>query len=246
LLSGCASSPTAVRKAIEEDPSIVFDALSKDPLKFTEMLQKSTREAQKLAQARGEKEEAERIEREMKTPLQPKISDERASRGDRKSSYQIVVYSDFQCPYCQKGYEVVEDLKKMYKEKLFFTFKHLPLDFHPMAMPAAKRFEAIALQSADKAYRFHDEVFKGQNRLGSEGEKFLDEVAKKVGANLTQMRKDLNSDRVRERIADDMREASAFGIQGTPGFIVAGVALKGAYPAETFRSIFEKRGLAAQ
>lgn len=244
ILFGC-TSKEQVRQAIQDDPSIVLDALAKDPLKAAEVMQKISYESRRLAQEKQEKEELARVENEMKNPLQPKLSGDRAVRGNRQSPILVVEYSDFQCPYCKRGFETVEQLRKEYGNKVLFVFKHLPLDFHPMAMPAAKRFEAIALQDAEKAYRFHDEVFKNQEKLGAGGEKFLDEAAKKVGANVAQMKKDMDSDKVKTRIAEDMAEAGQFGIQGTPGFIVAGVALRGAYPIDSFKSIIDRRGVAS-
>ena len=44
---------------------------------------------------------------------------------------------------------------------------------------------------------------------------------------------------------DDMEEAKKFGIQGTPGFIINGVPVKGAYPSSHFDDIIselQKRG----
>ncbi|MGZ6265262.1 MAG: DsbA family protein, partial [Bdellovibrionota bacterium] len=125
--------------------------------------------------------------------------------------------------------------------KVEFMFKNLPLPMHPMSMPAAKRFEAIALQSPEKAYKYHNEVFANQRELNAKGEKFLDEVAKKVGANVAQMKKDMDGEKVKARIQADMQEAEKFGISGTPGFIVQGVSIRGAYPFETFKGIIDKK-----
>ncbi|NBX67446.1 MAG: thiol:disulfide interchange protein [Proteobacteria bacterium] len=184
-------------------------------------------------------EQAQR-EDEIKNPKKPEMGKDRAVLGDRNAKIKLFVYSDFQCPYCKRGYETVEELKKKYGKKLVVTFKHLPLPFHPMAMPAAKRFEAIALQSPKKAYAFHDEVFKNQERIAG-GEAFLDEMVKKVGANLDKVKKDMESPVVQRNIASDQEEAQKFGIQGTPGFVIAGVTIKGAYPVEAFEEILQKR-----
>ena len=186
------------------------------------------------------KAEAAQKEEEFKNPKNPELKADRAFLGNKNAPIKIFAYSDFQCPYCKRGYETVEEIRKKYKEKVVFMFKHLPLPFHPMAQPAAKRFEAIALQSAKKAYAFHDEVFKAQEGL-SGGEAFLDELVKKVGADLAKVKKDLDSPKVKARIDADMAEAKKFNISGTPGFIVAGVSLKGAYPAPSFEEIIEKR-----
>jgi len=78
------------------------------------------------------------------------------------------------------------------------VFKHLPLDFHPMAMPSARYFEAIALQSPDKAYAFHDAIYSKQEDLKAKKEEFLKDTAKKVGADMAKLKTDLGSDEVKQ------------------------------------------------
>jgi protein-disulfide isomerase len=107
-------------------------------------------------------------------------------------------------------------------------------------MPAAKRFEAIALQSSEKAFKFHDEVFQNQQKLQG-GEKYLDEVAKKVGADMARMQRDMESSAVRARIEADVEEAKKLEIRGTPGFVLNGVVVRGALPLAHFEQILEKR-----
>ena len=110
-----------------------------------------------------------------------------------------------------------------------------------MALPAAKRFEAIALQSSQKAYAFHDAVFQVNDRLGgASGEGLLDDIAKKIGANMSKMKKDMEGDVVAKHIQDDQAEAQQFGFTGTPGFIINGVSLRGAMPFPAFKEAIEK------
>ena len=153
----------------------------------------------------------------------------------------IVEYSDFQCPYCRRGFEVMNEVSQKYGPKIRFLYKNLPLPMHPMSMPAAKRFEAIALQNPKKAYQYHDEVFSHQDQLNSGGEKFLDSVAKKLGVDMAKMKTDMNSDKVNDRIHADMAEAEKFGISGTPGFLVGGVSIRGAYPFPAFQEIIDRK-----
>jgi protein-disulfide isomerase len=188
------------------------------------------------------KQEMERMEKEMNNPLKLDIGKDRVILGNRTSPITIFEFSDFQCPYCRQGYLTVEEIRKKYGKKVTLVFRHLPLEkMHPFAMPAAKRFEAIAIQSGKKAYQYYDEVFQNQSRLGAEGEKFLDEVAQKFKVNMKKMKTDMESSKVKERIDADMAKAGELNITGTPGFVVAGVAIKGAYPAETFSQIIDKR-----
>jgi protein-disulfide isomerase len=179
-------------------------------------------------------------EEELKNPKNPEMGKDRAVLGNRAAPIKLFVYSDFQCPYCKRGYENVEELRKKYGSKIVVMFKHLPLPFHPMALPAAKRFEAIALESSKKAYQFHNELFINQQGL-SGGEEFLDGLVKKVGADLAKVKKNMDSPAVVKNIEADKAEAQKYGIQGTPGFVVAGITVKGAYPVETFVEIIDKR-----
>jgi protein-disulfide isomerase len=111
-------------------------------------------------------------------------------------------------------------------------------------MITAQYYEAIRLQDEKKAFAFHDEIFKNQKKLQN-GVAFLDATAKAVKADLAKLKKDLNSEAVMKRIQEDMKEAEGFGMQGTPGFLLNGVPVRGAYPTDYFVNLVEelqKRG----
>ena len=238
LFTSCTKSD--VKKVLQDNPDIIFEILEKNPMKVAEVMEKVQVEARKMQQEKAEKDMKAQMDEEFKNPKTSEMSDSRAIRGKKGAPIEIIEFSDFQCPYCQRGFFTAEEVRKKYGDKVRFMFKHLPLDFHPMSMPAAKRFEAISLQNHEKAYQFHDEVFKNQQRL-SEGEKFLDEAAKKTGVDMAKMKKDMDSDKVKEIIAKDMAEAKGLGISGTPGFLVAGITVRGAYPISYFDQIIERR-----
>lgn len=239
-LASCASE-SQIRSTIEKNPDILFNAIQKNPEKFMDTVQQAAQIAQRKSQEDAEKEERERVENEMKNPLTPELAADRAYKGPANAPITMVEYSDFQCPFCERGFKVVQQIMKAYPGKVRFLFKNLPLPMHPLAMPASQRFEAIALQSAEKAYKFHDEIFMNQRKLNQGGEKFLDAMAAKVGADVGRMKRDMDSEKVKARIEADMAEAEKYGISGTPGFIVAGVSVRGAYPFETFKEIIDKK-----
>ena len=111
-------------------------------------------------------------------------------------------------------------------------------------MIASQYYEAIRIQNAEKAWQFHDAIYKDQRRLQN-GEKFLKEIASKLKVDMKKLAKDVNSEEVTKRIEADMAEASKFGFQGTPGFLLNGIPVKGAYPTAHFDSLIEelkKRG----
>ncbi len=240
-LPSCAPSSKQLKEAIEKDPSIVFTAIEKDPEKFIEVVNKAAREAQAKGAEKAAADEGSKRDEEFKNPLKPEIDTNRAIWGPADAKITIVEYSDFQCPYCSRGYQTVEEVKKAYPGQIRFIFKHLPLEFHPLALPAAKYFEAIARQSSEKAYKFHDNVFSNQGELNSKKEGFLKESAKKAGADMKKLEKDLVDATLMDRITKDTAEAQKFGISGTPGFVINGVSLKGAYPFPEFKNIIDRQ-----
>lgn len=239
-LTGCAPSAKQLKQAIEQDPSIVFDVIKNNPEKFIDVVNDAARAAQQKAGEKAQKEENAKRDEEFKNPLKPEIDEKRAILGPADAKVTIVEYSDFECPYCTRGYQTIQEVKKAYEGKVRLVFKHLPLDFHPLAMPAAKYFEAIARQGSDKAYKFHDLIFENQGEFKAKKEKYLEEAAKKVGADLKKLKTDLADESLMARINADMAEAQKFGMTGTPGFIINGVSLKGAYPFPEFKSIIDR------
>ena len=239
-LFSCAPTAKQLKEAIEKDPSIVFVAIEKDPGKFIEVVNKAAQDAQKVSAEKAQEDEKKARDEEFKNPLKPELQEGRVIFGKKDAPVTIFEYSDFQCPYCSRGYQTIKEVRKEYGDKVKIVFKHLPLDFHPLAMPAAKYFEAIAKQSPEKAEKFHDMVFENQGQLKDKGEGFFKEAAKKVGADIKKVEADMKDESIAKKIAADMEEARKFNMSGTPGFIINGVSLRGAYPFPEFKKIIDQ------
>lgn len=239
-ISACAPSASQLKQAIEKDPSIVFVAIEKAPDQFIEVVNKAAREAQAKQQQKEAADEQGKREQEFKNPLKPAIDESRPFMGPKDAKVTIVEFSDFECPYCSRGYATVKEVLKAYPTEVRVLFKHLPLEFHPKALPAAKYYEALAMQDHEKAIKFHDMVFQNQDKLRSEGEAFMKKTAKDLGANMKKLETDFASEEVMKKIQADIDEAKGFEISGTPGFVINGVSLKGAYPFPEFKSIIDK------
>ncbi len=78
---------------------------------------------QEFFQQMQAKAEADRIASEMTNPKPPKVDSGRAIQGNRSAPVLIVTYSDFQCPYCRKGFQTAEALIQKYGKKVAFMFK---------------------------------------------------------------------------------------------------------------------------
>lgn len=240
LTTGC-TNKDQLKKVLEENPEIITNSIEKNPLKYMEALGKAQQDARREMFEKEEQRAKQALEDEMKNPKQPVIEEGRAILGPKDAPITIVEYSDFQCPMCGQGYMNLQEVKARYEGKVRFVYKHFPIGKFEHSETASRYFEAIAMQDHAKAYKFHDFVFTNQRRLATEGVKFLDEGVRKSGADLAKVKKDMNAESITARIEADKAEAAKFEFTGTPGFLVNGVSLRGAYPPQAFIDIIEKQ-----
>jgi len=191
------------------------------------------RKQQEMRKKQEEQATAE-IERQFKSPVKIEAGDSPA-KGPAGARVTVIEFSDFQCPYCKRGRSVMDELLKKYPNDVKVVFKQMPLGFHDKAMPAAKA--SMAAHKQGKFWEMHDALFDNQGKLGEQ--LFMDQ-AKALGLDLEKFKKDMESPDVKKAIEADMELAKKNGIQGTPGFFVNGVAVKGAYPLEHFSKIVDR------
>ena len=236
-LSAVSCSKEYIKKVLKDNPEILAEVIEDNPKAIIEALSKASEKLRKEEIIAAQKKRQEDREEAFKNPKKPEISSNRVFFGNPKAPITIVEYSDFQCPFCKRAADVVDEVLKEYKDKVRVVYKHLPLNFHPQAEIASKYYEAVAKVDKSKAKAFHDGIFAKQSEL-SKGEAFLDALVKQVGLNAVDVKKHLDS--VQSVVDKDKAEASKFGFQGTPGFLVGGVPLNGAQPLAEFKNIIDR------
>lgn len=229
LFPGCANKQKfndQLREAVRENPQIVLDVLDENSEALLAILDKGIREREK-------QKRLSKFEAEMVNPLQPRIWGERIMLGNADAPVTIVEYSDFLCPYCSKGASVVSKLATEQPEKYRLFFKHLPL--HKESRELALFYEAIARIDKEKAYRFHNLAFAQQKALYEDKTgTVLKKIIQEINIDPANLQESINSKQVREFLIDDEQEARRFKINGTPTFIVNGVAIRGYVPVDRF------------
>ena len=237
---GCSPTASQLKKTIEANPDVVFAAIEKNPALFFETVQKAQRQAQEAGQGDRIAAEVKRVLEEAKSPKEAKIDDARVI-GNVSAPITIVEYSDYNCGHCAHAHETVAKLQQKYGDKVRFVFKNFPvLDGRTKtSVMAAEYAEAAMIQSKDIGYKFHAAVFAGQSQLMEKGEAFLKEAAKASGADVAQLQKDRKGAKVKAILKEDMDEAMKLGFEGTPGFLINGATLPGAYPEDAFVKIID-------
>ena len=135
--------------------------------------------------------------------------------GDPAAKVVVVEYMDFQCPSCRVASQPAKDLVKKHGAVLYV--KHMPLEQHEMARPAA-----IASMAAHRQGRFWEMgalLFANQDLLTPER---IDEIAKEAGCDMKRYEADKKSPEIELIINRDFAEAERLEIEGTPTFYVDG------------------------
>ena len=167
-------------------------------------------------------------------------------RGKADAPVTIVMFEDFQCPFCKRAQATLEEIRRTYGDKVRFVWKNEPLPFHPRAVPAANLAYAARAQRGDAGFwAAHDALFASQPKLDDAD---LDAVALKLRLDVTKVRAAIRSNAFKAVFDEDQRTIDAVSATGTPHFFINGRRLVGAQPFEKFKRIIDEelaRGAAA-
>jgi protein-disulfide isomerase len=163
-------------------------------------------------------------------------------RGPRVAPVTVVVFSDFQCPFCSRVEPTLAELQAAYPGDVRVTWKNLPLSMHPQAMPAALAAEAAREQG--KFWEMHDLMFRNQGQLAPDQ---YDAWAKQLGLDVPRFQAARASAGVRARVEEDQQLGNRVAPQGTPTMYVNCRQLVGAQPIDVFKKMVdEERARAAE
>lgn len=154
-------------------------------------------------------------------------------RGPAAAPVTLIAFSDFECPYCERGHRTVQQLEREYGERLRVAYKAYPLDFHSHAMVAA--LVAKSAQEQGKFWEFHDKLF------GSKGIDMprLESYGREVGLDMDRVMADLDSLKWGSSVSRDLRQGRRLGVTGTPAYFINGRYLSGAKPIEVLREMID-------
>jgi protein-disulfide isomerase len=157
-------------------------------------------------------------------------------RGNPSAPVTIVLFSDFQCPFCARVSPTLDEVERAYGDKVRVVWKHQPLSFHPNALPAAKAAEAAREQG--KFWQMHDRLFSRQRELSSEA---YERFAKELGLDLRRFQESVRSPKANARIEEDQKLASRIGAEATPTMFVNGERVEGAVPFATLKAVIDRQ-----
>jgi len=157
------------------------------------------------------------------------------AKGPKDAPLQVIVFSDFQCPFCKRVEPTLTQLEKEYQGKVHMVWKNYPLPFHQNAEPAAEA--SMAANAQGKFWPMHDKLFENQTALDRPS---LEKYAQDLGLNMSKFKADLDSAKFKSTIESTTKEGTTVGVNGTPAVFINGRKISGAYPFETFKKIADE------
>lgn len=168
----------------------------------------------------------------------PEVKADDAQVGPADAKVKIVLFSDFQCPFCKTFYE--QDMKKAmteYKDKVLFSFKHVPLAIHDKALATSLAAECANEQG--KFWEMADKLYADQKTWSAAKTFNGTPYAQQVGLNVTQFSQCVSSKKFADKINADNQAAQEFGISGTPAVFVNDQFFGGVVPYEQLKQAIE-------
>jgi protein-disulfide isomerase len=153
------------------------------------------------------------------------------TKGPKSAPVTVVIFSDFECPFCSKAVPVLKEIEDAYKDEVRIAFKHLPLSFHANAHVAAEA--SMAANEQGKFWEMHDKLFENQKALDRPS---LEKYAQELGLDVAKFKAALDSGKYKQHVDDDAKMAAGVGATGTPTFYVNGDQLVGAKPFADFKT----------
>jgi len=162
--------------------------------------------------------------------------------GDPDAPVTIIVYSDFQCPYCERYWRETEpQIIANYVETgdVYYVYRSLGAFIGPESQQAAEA--AYCAGDQGMFWEYHDLLFKnqaGENQGAFSGKNLL-RFAESLGLNMDQFSSCIRSGKYTGQVEQDRIDGQNSGVQGTPTFLINGTLVEGAQPYKYMASFID-------
>ncbi|HYD99318.1 MAG TPA: DsbA family protein [Alphaproteobacteria bacterium] len=143
--------------------------------------------------------------------------------GNPAGDVTLVEFFDYQCGYCKS---VLPALRQLLDDdgKVRLVLREMPI-LGPASLTASKA--ALAAKRQGKYEKVHFALMGHRGQLDDDT---ILRIAAAAGADMDQLRRDMESPEVRAEIERSMELARALNINGTPAFVIGEELIPGAVP----------------
>lgn len=151
------------------------------------------------------------------------------------SSGTVIMYSDYECPYCERTFAVIAKLKS--EENFAFVLRHFPLPLHPHAQLAAEASECAAEQG--RFWEYSSALFANGKSLDDVA---FEAIAATVRLDMGNFSACLKNHKYTAMVDADRRDGDHMRIRGTPVTYINGRRLEGAFSESLLKSELARAG----
>jgi protein-disulfide isomerase len=163
--------------------------------------------------------------------------DARPSRGPQDAPVTVVEFTDYQCPFCARHYQLTYPrLLQEYGDRIQYVVRNFPIvQNHPHAAKVAEAAECAFDQG--RFWQYHDRLFENSSGLDNES---LKHYARALGLDSSRFDLCLDSGEKSRIVARDLKDGRRYGVRGTPTFFINGRILIGAQPFPVLQEYIER------
>ncbi|MEJ2642153.1 MAG: thioredoxin domain-containing protein [Desulfosarcinaceae bacterium] len=155
--------------------------------------------------------------------------------GPDDAPVTIVIFSDFECGFCARMAQMLEELRVAFPEGVRIVYKCHPLRGHRFSLRAAQA--ALAAGTMGKFWEFHDALFKSFDQLN---ENKLEEIAESLGLDKEKLKAQMQAPQVIDTLRSDLTLGRELNVESTPTIFVNGHRMR--KPSmEKFQKIIERQ-----
>ncbi len=208
---GAASAPSgdAIRRYLVTNPEVIVEAMN------------AFEEKQKIAAAAAD---GQLVETNAKEIFEDGYS---IIRGNPDGDLTVVEFSDYNCGYCKRAHTEVEKFVKA-DGNIRLVIKEFPILGEGSVLAARAALASGAQKDGTLYPDFNDALMMHR---GSHTEASIMTIAEKIGLDVEALKKDMQSEEVRDQINRTYALAQKLKINGTPAFIIGDEVVRGFVPA---------------
>ncbi|MCW9033863.1 MAG: DsbA family protein [Rhodospirillales bacterium] len=203
-----------IRDTLVKNPEIVMEAIR--------TFQRQQAEAEQLAKKHALAQSKDLL---LNDPSSPVL-------GNPNGDVSLVEFFDYRCGYCKR---VFPSVMKLLKDdgNIKYIVKEFPI-LGPESVYASKA--ALAAHEQGKYLEMHVALMEVPG--GMSNSKIIS-IAKSIGLDTDKLKKDMESDKVKEAIGKTHMLAQSLGISGTPAFVIGEEFIPGAIGIDKMKELIQ-------
>lgn len=160
------------------------------------------------------------------------------SLGPTTAPVVVVMFIDFQCPYCRQMFSTFREVAVAYSNRVRFILRDFPVtQLHEQAQASSEAAACVyTLGGNERFWSYHDKLYLNQDELGPDLYRTL---AVQVGVDEAAYTRCVESRQTQAEVDADFLDGVALGVTGTPTFFFNGYRVQGVIPKESFTKVLD-------